>query len=389
MTSTSRPPLRTFGRRDFLARTGRGVGYLAASGVLAQFLAACEDGDTVAGGDLSLESIESAGGTVKILVWEGYENTEAFAAVEDDVAIEAAYLAANEDTITRTETAGAFDLITIYQGMIDPLLQLDRIQPIDTGLLVNFNKLFPSFQDSNALRRDGNLYGVPYTWGTMMMLYDSSAIDTPQTFEDLMSVDLRGRVGMPDDTYAVITTFARYAGFEDANSLTSEQLDEVMSLLSDFKPQLLSIAPNYGELTAMYQRNEIVASVPDWTPTAVAAQEAGIDVRSTIPEEGAFSFVDSWMRVTGAENAAAEYRLIDQSISAEAQTVVAGSTGLGIVNQDAVAQLDAETQEAWNYEQLAQNFEQAPLYDGAPIEADGDVTTFQQWTERWEAFKAQ
>lgn len=378
------------GRRRFLVSTGRGAGYLAASGVLAQFLAACGEG-TEASGDgqgLTSEDVESATGTVKVLVWEGYENPDAFSSVDNDLTIEAAYLAANEDTLTRTETAGAFDLITIYQGMIDPLLQLDRIQPVDTTLLTNFDTLFATFRDSEALRRDGNLYGVPYTWGTMMVLYDAGAMNAPQTFDDLMAADLRGKVGMPDDAYAVITTFARYAGFEDANSLTADQLDEVMALLERFKPQLLSIASNYGELPAMYQRNEIVASVPDWTPTAVAARDAGLDIQQTIPDEGAFSFVDSWMRVNGAENAAAAYRMMDQAISAESQVVIAGSTGLGIVNQEAVDQLDTETQQAWNYGELVSNFESAPLYDGAPIEADGDVTTFQQWTEAWEAFKA-
>ena len=335
----------------------------------------------------SKSDIADASGTVKVLVWEGYENPEAFAGLAT-IDIEAAYLAANEDTINRTGTPGAFDLLTIYQGMIDPLIRTGRVSPIDPSLIPNFDSMYGFFRDADGLRRDGKLYGVPYTWGTMMVLYDADKTDQPKSFDDLMSPDLTGKVGMPDDAYAVITTFARYAGIDQANSLTRKQLEEVMSLLRTFKPQILSIAPSYGELPAMYGRGEIAVSLPDWTPTLLAAREAGRNVHSIVPQEGAFSFVDSWMLVSGAENEAAAYKVMNEAIGPAAQKVMADSTGLGIVNPEAVAMLPQEIQEAWGYDNLQSNFKQAPIYPGAPIEASGDVTTYQEWIAAWTDFKA-
>jgi spermidine/putrescine-binding protein len=161
-----------------------------------------------------------------------------------------------------------------------------------------------------------------------------------------------------------------------------------MKLLKSFKPQVRAIAPNYGEPAAMYQRGEIVLSVGDWTPTLVTCQAAGIDVRSTIPEEGGFSFVDNWMTVVGAANPAGAYAVIDQAISAEAQAVIGKSTGLGIVNPQAVPALGDAVADAWHYEQLEQTFARAPLYRGVPVEADGDVTTYEEWLAAWTDFKA-
>jgi putative spermidine/putrescine transport system substrate-binding protein/spermidine/putrescine transport system substrate-binding protein len=373
-------------RRQFLVGAGRAAGLIVASSTLGPLLTACGPGGEGAS-SLSLDNIQNATGTVKVLVWEGYENPDAFGPL-DNIDIQAAYLAANEDTITKTEPKGAFDLVTIYQGMVDPLLAVDRIQPIDTSLLPNFDNLYPFFRETDAIRRDGNLYGVPYTWGTMMVLYDASQMGAPQSFRDLMDPALQGRIGMPDDAYATITTFARYAGFEDANNLTRAQLDEVMALLREFKPQLLSIAPNYGELPAMYQRGEIVASVPDWPPTAVSAQDAGVQVESTIVQEGAFSFLDSWMLVTDAENPAGAYAVMNQAISTEAQAVMGNNTWLGVVNPDAVADIGDNLAEAWRYEQIDDTFARAPLYPGAPVESSGDVTTLQDWLAAWEEFKA-
>lgn len=335
----------------------------------------------------SADEIAKASGAVKALVWEGYEYADAFKNLSD-INIGAAYLAANEDTISKTGTPGAFDLITIYQGMIDPLRHLDRIEPVDTALLANYDKLFPFFRDIEGLRRDGQLYGVPYTWGTMMVLYDAGQTDEPKTFEDLMAPALKGKIAVPDDAYAVITTFARYAGIEEANRLSPEQLDTVMGLLNDFKPQILSVAPSYGELPAMYSRGEIAVSLPDWTPTLMAAKEAGKDVRATIPAEGAFSFIDSWMVVKGAENQPGAYAVMNEAIGTHAQKEMAAYSGLGIVNQEAASQLAEEVAKAWSYDDLANNFEKAPIYPGAPIEPTDGVTTYQDWIKAWTEFKA-
>ena len=367
----------TVDRRQFLKYTGLGA-------VTAGAALGLPRGPAWA---LSKSDVENASGTVKVLVWEGYEDPNAFAEL-DDITIEAGYLAANEDTITKTQPAGAFDILTIYQGMIDPLIKVKRAEPIDTSLLSNFDQLYPFFRNADGFRRNGDVYAVPYTWGTMMVLYDADAVDQPKSFDDLMSSKLTGKIAMPDDAYACITTFARYAGFDDANSLTHDQLDKTMALLRKFKPQLLAVAPGYGELPAMFARREILLSVPDWTPSAMAAQDAGVNVQTTIPEEGAFSFVDSWMRVTGSKNPAGGYAVINESIGVAAQSVIGVVTGLGIVNPGAVPALGDAVAEAWHYDQIESTFAKAPLYPGVPLESDGDVATLDEWLAAWTDFKA-
>lgn len=328
----------------------------------------------------------AASGTVKMLVWEGYDNADAFAPLSD-ISIEAGYLAANEDTITKTQPAGAFDMLTIYQGMVDPLVALGRIEPIDTSRLSNYAELYPFFRDSEAFRRNGEVYAVPYAWGSMEVLYDADNTDAPRSFDDLMSPALTGKIAMVDDAYAGITTFARYAGFEDANNLTSDQLDQVMDLLLKFKPQLLAIAPSYGELPAMFSRREILVSVPDWAPTAIAAADSGINVKSTVPAEGAFSFVDSWMMVAGSENPDGAYAVLDQAISADAQAIIGENTWLGIVNPAGVPKMSAAMAGAYRYDEIDTVFAEAPLYAGVPIEP-GEFTTLDEWLARWTDFKA-
>jgi spermidine/putrescine-binding protein len=161
-----------------------------------------------------------------------------------------------------------------------------------------------------------------------------------------------------------------------------------MGLLRRFKPQIRAITPGYGELPGLYRRGEILASTPDWIPTAIAANKGTTQIRATILEEGAFSFVDCWMRVAGARHPDAAYRLLDHAIGREAQQAIALSTGLGIVNQAAVLALDAAVTAPWRYDALDRLFVRAPLYDGVPLEAEGDLTSSRDWTAAWDAFKA-
>ncbi len=335
---------------------------------------------------LDRSEVDAASGTVKMLVWEGYDNPDAFAALSD-IQIEAGYLAANEDTITKTQPAGAFDMLTIYQGMVDPLMATDRVMPIDTSLLNNYGQLYPFFRDSEAFQRDGKVYAVPYAWGSMEVLYDADNTSAPKSFDDLMSPDLTGKIAMVDDAYASITTFARYAGFQNANRLTSDELDKTMDLLLTFKPQLLTIAPSYGELPAMFSRREILVSVPDWVPTALAARDSDVNVQATLPEEGGLSFVDSWMTVVGAENEAGAYAVMDQAIGAQAQAVIGEYTWLGIVNPEGVSLMSDTMANAYSYDGIDQVFAKAPLFAGVPVESD-EYTTLDEWLARWTDFKA-
>ncbi|MGH6937745.1 hypothetical protein, partial [Hypericibacter sp.] len=82
------------------------------------------------------------------------------------------------------------------------------------------------------------------------------------------------------------------------------------------------------------------------------------------------------------------YRLLDHAIGSEAQQAIALSTGLGIVNQEAVLKLDAAVTAPWRYDALDRLFVRAPLYDGVPLEEDGGIASYRDWTAAWEDFKA-
>jgi spermidine/putrescine transport system substrate-binding protein len=379
----SRAP-RPLSRRDLLRLGLRGTGVVVAAGPLSAILASCGD-DTPEGGGpspaapgLTRADIESASGTVKVLSWEWYEVPES---QPPGITAEWAYLTTNEDTITKTTQPGSFDVVGIFQGEIDQLRLLDRIAPIDTSLLENFAGMNPLFAEAEVIRRDGQVFAVPFQWGYAYITYDRRQTDAPTSLDDLMASSLRGKIGVPDDPYAVITTFAKLAGFSEPNSLTPEQFQQTIDLMNEFKPQLRTVYV-YGEAPQLLGQKDIAIALPEFGPTFTAAQDAGADATFTLV--AGWSYVDCLMVLREATNVAGAFAYIDRSITPEAQAAVSAQGLAFPVVDSAVTALP----KAMRYGSPDEILAEAPLLPGPPVDDSGGFVPFQEWLTAWQQFKS-
>jgi spermidine/putrescine-binding protein len=367
-------------RRVLLQRAGLGAVLVAGAGGL---LAACGGDDESSSGDFptpTADEITAAAGNVAVLGWSYYESK---ANLPTGVTSKWAYLTTNEDTLTKTTQPGQFDAVTIYQGQIDQLREVDRIIPIDTSLLQNWGEMNQFFQDTDVIRRDGDVWAVPYKWGFAFTHFRTDKVDAPpESFEALMDSALEGRIGLPDDPYAVISTFAFFAGYGDsANELSQEQFDETIQLLNDFKKQVKTVHA-YGEEAQLLGRGDIWVDLPSFSGALVEAKKADLDTDFTYL--GAWSYVDCWMVLRDGENLAGTYAMLDQSLSPDAQLETTKTSLANPVVDSAVAGLPSELQ----YDSADDVLERAPLLPGVTVEEGGDVVPFQDWLEAWEQFKS-
>ncbi|MHB9095009.1 MAG: ABC transporter substrate-binding protein [Eubacteriales bacterium] len=326
-------------------------------------------------------------GPLKLLVWEGYDNRDAFKPL--GIPLQASYLGANEEVFTKLKASapGTYDLATIYQGEVYRLINAGLLEPIDISAVPNYQSLLPFFKDIPILTKDGKLYGVPFLWGSMLINYNADLTSPPKSIKELFDPKYKGKIAMPDDAYAVITTFARVAGFSShATQLTKDELQQTMALLNKFKPQVLTIAPNYGELLNILLRKEAWITLPDWQPTAIAAQKEKVNVKTAIPVEGGLSYVDSWLIAKGSTRMKDSLAAINQAISPEAQAIFGNNLASGVVSSSAVSKLDKANQDIYNYDNISSIFDKAPLYPPVPTEST-KYATYADWVKAWEHFK--
>jgi spermidine/putrescine transport system substrate-binding protein len=329
--------------------------------------------------ELTQDAVRAATGPLNMLGSQPYEARESW---PQDLEINWAYNTTNEEILTKTTQPGTFDAVIIYQGMIDQLRKVDRIAPIDTSLLSNWDKIAPLFRDSEVIRRDGQIYAVPFHWGYGYLVYNADHVAEPKSYDDLLSPELTGKIALPDDPYAVITTFAIFAGAARPNNLTREEFDKAIALLKSFRPQVLTIH-NYGDEIALFARGDIWVGFPEYSNSLIKTREAGAK-NAQITQLAAWSYIDCFMVLKDAANKAAAYKFIDNALSTEAQKISTQHSLAFPVNDEAIPAISPELQ----YASSAEVLEKAPLMPGVTVEEGGPDVPFQEWVRAWEEFKA-
>jgi spermidine/putrescine-binding protein len=368
-------------RRNLLANGARLAGALAVTGPAAGLLAACgsSSSTSAATGSAapSATSIGSASGTVKVLGWNYYEVPQF---QTPKVKAKWGYLGTNEDTITKSQQTGTFDLTTITSAYEPQLRKAGRIQPIDLALIPNVKNLDPIFLNSPSIRSQGKVWGVPMEWGYGYVEYDTRQTTKPTSFADLMSPKLRKKIGIPDDPFALITTFAIFTGQPNPTQLTRSQFNQVMAALNKFKTQVLTVH-QYGEEPALIARGDIAVDFPAYGPSFLTARHSGAKTEITLL--GAWSYIDCWTLYEGANKALA-YAYINETLTPPAQSACVTKGAAFPVVDAAIPAVPKELR----YSHPAAVIRKAPIVQGPPADGTGGMVPFSDWIHAWEQFKA-
>ena len=163
--------------------------------------------------------------------WQGYDEPLKLGSflADNDISLATTYINTNEEIITRLQAGGAgqVDLITIYYGHIPILIAADLLEPIDESRLPAIADVFPEFLKVEVLRKDGKLYAVPFTWGTLSMVYDPAAAPKPVSWKDALKDEYKGKVALVDDATGLLATWSPIAvGTKTPTRLTMDELKQ-------------------------------------------------------------------------------------------------------------------------------------------------------------------
>lgn len=374
-------------RRKFL----KGAGLTVASLGFGSVLQACAPAATPTPVVPTPTPPPSIGGTLQFLGWEGYDLPEAMEEWREanGVVVEATYIGSNEDVPAKlaVATPGLYDLVTTNHGYRQLYTELGILTALEVETMPNYEDLYEFFRGEWWIQ-EGQVWAVPFTWGSLGCNYNADEISPPASWRDLLDPSMKDRFAVGDDMNAVIPVGARILGWGDeCPNLTLDQLTQVMDLLLEFKRNARAFASSYGDLTDMLVSGEIVATLPGWAAVNVWAQEGGVNVQHTMPSEGGVSFVDAYSIPPDCDNRETALAWINESITAEAQAIQARNLVAGVVNPEALPLTEASVVDLYPYDKLDELFENAPLYELAPSESE-EYATLDDWVNAWEGFKA-
>lgn len=178
-----------------------------------------------------------------VLNWGDYQDSDLRSAFEKEYNVKVVYreVGSNEEMATLLQSGSStYDIAVPSDYMIDKLKELNLIQPLDFSKLTNYDNLtvIPELYDLYESSGYAD-YIVPYAWGTIGILYNTSnpALKTLIEAEGWKAMFEYGdtyKVGMYDSPRDAIAAALLYQGYH-VNSENEEELSAAETALKNAK----------------------------------------------------------------------------------------------------------------------------------------------------------
>lgn len=288
-----------------------------------------------------------AAGEVSLLTWEGYADDSFIKQFEEESGCEvsATYVGSNDDFAPKLAAGGGvYDLITPSIDTTKIMIEAGFVEPIDLSQVGRFEEVYEKFRTAEGINHDGDVYGVPFSWGSIPFMYRTDKFDTPPTsLSQLWDSGLEGRISLWDDKSAIYVA-SRVIGNTNIYSLSDDELDQAKAKLIEQKPLVRKYWATAGELVDLYAAGEVWISNTWGGYQSALLAEQNIEVKEFIPEEGAEGWMDSWMIVKDTPNQECVYKFINMAISELGQCGMSNTNGYSSANPVAAKNCMTEQQ---------------------------------------------
>lgn len=278
--------------------------------------------------------------TLSLLVWEGYADpsyTHDFE-VSHNCKISASYMGSSDELVAKLRggSASNYDVISPSSDVATMIASSGLAAPLDLSKIPSYEQLSPRLRSLPLVRVNGNVYGVPFTWGPNPLLYDTTVFSTaPDSWNVLWDPKLKGKISVWDELSTVYMA-AQVLGYDkpDPNhlyNLSDEELANVEKKLLELKPNIRKIWATGGELTNLFENHEIVAAM-GWPLMTNQLRQAHFPIGETIPKENTTGWIDHLMITAASDHKDLAAQFLEFMITAETQKKVADVTGYDPAN---------------------------------------------------------
>ncbi len=280
-------------------------------------------------------------GEVSIVSWAGYvEDGVAFPGFDWVTEFEANTgcqvknkYAATSDEMVALMNEGGFDLVTASGDASNRLISGGRVQAIDLSRVPSYSTVDPRLQNAPWHTVDGVHYGVPYSSGQNILMYNTDVFgDTPPTswsvvFEETTLPDgasNEGRVQAYDgpiyvaDVALYLKATKPELGIDDPFALTRDQFNAALDLL---RQQRKLIGRYWHDAFIQMDdfTNEGVAVSGSWAFQANVLKGGGAPIEKVVPVEGATGWADTTMLHVDSEHPNCAYAWMEWSLNPKLQ----------------------------------------------------------------------
>ena len=284
---------------------------------------------------------------VNVCSWGEYIDESLIDKFEEETGIKVNYSTApsNEELYSLLQSGGVnYDVIVPSDYMIGRLIAEDMLQPLDYSKIPNYEKIDEQYK---GLSFDpNNEYTVPYTWGTLGIIYNTTMVKEPITsWEVMFSDEYAGNILLIDNSRDAFGMALYYLGY-DVNTTDEAQIREAAQLVADAKARGVYDGQGMDEVFQIMEGGNL-AIATYYAGDFLTMHENNPDLAFCIPEEGSNWFVDAMCILKNAKNVDEAHEWINFIASTESNLANMDYIWYASPNAEALEQYPAYYEETY------------------------------------------
>lgn len=249
-------------------------------------------------------------GEVYVYNWGEYIDESVREEFEKETGIKVIYdmFETNEEMYPVIEAGGVkYDAVCPSDYMIQKMIENNLLAEINFDNVPNIKEIDPRYLEMSKSFDPENKYSVPYCWGTVGILYNTSMVapeDVPAKWSDLWDEKFKDNILMQDSVRDAFMVALKSLGYS-MNTKNESEIQEAKELLIKQKPLVQAYV--IDQVRDKMIGGEAALGVIYSGEMLYIQQEVadlGLDysLEYVIPEEGTNLWIDSWVIPANAPN---------------------------------------------------------------------------------------
>lgn len=279
-------------------------------------------------------------GEINVLNWGDYIDPLLIEMFEEEynIKVNYTYMSSNEEMITQLESPDCiYDLCFPSDYVIEKLVANDMLYELNMDNIPNVKNVDPRFLDLSF--DPGNVYSVPYMWGTVGILYNTTLVDDEVTSWDILwDEKYEKQILMYDSMRDSIAVALLKLGY-DINTRDEAEITAARDVLVEQRPLVKAYL---GDNIKNRMINNSAALSVVYSGDAMYCMSENEDLAYAVPMEGSNLWFDNMIIPKTAQHKTEAEMFINFLCDAEVAKQNAEYIGYSTTNAAALLLMDDE-----------------------------------------------
>ncbi|MGZ3804219.1 MAG: ABC transporter substrate-binding protein [Pseudobdellovibrionaceae bacterium] len=253
---------------------------------------------------------------INLAIWGNYLSPEVQKKFTEEtgIKINITNYSSNEELLAKMQMGSSgIDMAVPSDYMVDIMIKLNLLEPLDSTRISNFKNLSPKFLAQPF--DPTNKFSLPYAWTTTGVAVNRSIFKgNLKGWKDIFeNPELKGKFSLLDDGREVIATALRMHG-HSINTTNVKELQESEETLLKVKPNVKTFTSDTIDLL----KNKEVALAQSFSSDALQAQaQSNGEIEFILPSDGGTRSIDNMVIVKGSKHKENVLKLMDYMLRTE------------------------------------------------------------------------